>query len=407
VFLTIGHPEVVTHVATMGYGLLPMRDQSRNEYLLIVKATKEAILTARLNQQCKIYVLSDPTGPNSHLCFVTAFFDDHDEPLRIASPQFEGDAMLADLTALMGQSEFDVYFFDENNREMMGVRVFNPSAYRFKALIEDASFPIFDQETVGEIVRRSELRFAIRDDQDDRDAFVLDFKENLYPDDFVFVDARSGAPHFGGERSHETNAIVRENPGPHQERDIALLLGRVFPRSEIYLNPLRAGDNKEICDLLVVHDGMILFIQAKDSPNTEASLRRTVNRKRLTTKGHVEKAARQVLGAARYAATSSTMNMTAAGQKIAVNMEGRQFYGIVVVQELFDDDGVATGAAVVELARSSFPSLLVDYSGLHLLAQNLRSPTAFLNALNNLSAAAVDGGQFSRPIWLGPPPTEA
>lgn len=403
--LSIQYPHITAFIETVGYGLVPLYSAERGKFLLVIKASKEVILTARLNRRFDIYVLDDPVGPHSHLCFVTAFFDDHDEPLRIVTPQFEGDAMSTELRKLLSQDEFDVYFFDENNREMMGVSVHNPSADRFKALIADISFPTFDQRTVGEIVRRSELRFAIRDAQDDRDAFVLAFKSSLYPDDLIFVDARSGAPHFGGEHSHSTNTIERENPGPHQERDIALLLARVFPHAEIYLNPVRTDNNKEICDLLVVHEGMILFIQAKDSPNTEVSLRRSVERKRLSTKGHVEKAARQVLGAARYASASNTMNMIAAGKQVAINIEGRQYYGLVVVQELFDDDA-ASGAAVVEIARTNFPCLLVDYSGMHLLAQNLRSPAAFVNALSQLSAAAVEDGHYSRPVWLGPPPVE-
>lgn len=75
-----------------------------------MKVSKEIILTARLNGEFKVYLLGDEAGPASHLGLVTAFFDDPDEPLTIKSPQFAGDDLLKDLTSLLSQSEFDIYF---------------------------------------------------------------------------------------------------------------------------------------------------------------------------------------------------------------------------------------------------------------------------------------------------------
>lgn len=88
---TVDHPELIPHLKALGYGLLPVFHKEEGRYLMVVKVTKEMILTARLNNAFKVYVLGDGSDPASHLGFVTAFFDDPDEPLTIRSPQFAGD----------------------------------------------------------------------------------------------------------------------------------------------------------------------------------------------------------------------------------------------------------------------------------------------------------------------------
>ena len=81
--LSIEHPELLPHLKTLGYGLQPVRHRATGRYSLVVKVTKEMILTARLNGEFKVYLLGNDQGPPSHLGLITAFFDDPDEPLTI------------------------------------------------------------------------------------------------------------------------------------------------------------------------------------------------------------------------------------------------------------------------------------------------------------------------------------
>jgi hypothetical protein len=108
--LSIDHPELLPHLKTLSYGLQPIFYRKENRYALVLKATKEIILTARVQGEFKVYLIGDCAGPGSHLGLITAFFDDPDSPLTITSPQFAGDELLKDLTALLSQPEFDVFF---------------------------------------------------------------------------------------------------------------------------------------------------------------------------------------------------------------------------------------------------------------------------------------------------------
>ncbi|HEU4556215.1 MAG TPA: hypothetical protein VFS20_00150 [Longimicrobium sp.] len=364
--LSIQHPNLLPHLERLGYGLCPVFMPRAQRFFLVLKANKEAILTARVNNGFKIYLLGEDSSSTTHLGFVTAFFDDHDEPLVVVSPQYTGDDLLRDISLLLGQDQFDVYFFDEHNRELMGVQVINTDAERFRQEIAAATFPTFDSAEVQTTVDRLKRRFGSRDHLDDANAFAITFAERLYPDDSVLIDARDEAYQFQDAQSHVAlTSLERQDPGPFQERDIAVMLGRVFSAECIYLNPFRSDTGKELTDVLVVTDNVILCIQAKDSPNTEAALRRTLMRKRLAIRAHIEKATKQLAGALTYLAAHEDIVIRTKTGTATLVVSGRQLWGIVVVHEMFDDDYITCSAPVLNLVnRLHLPAILTDYAGL-------------------------------------------
>jgi hypothetical protein len=78
----------------------PSKLQAEGRFSLLIKATKEAILAARLNQHIKIYLVPDEGTTSGCLGFITAFFDDHDDPIVLLSPLCIGDALLTDRIAV-------------------------------------------------------------------------------------------------------------------------------------------------------------------------------------------------------------------------------------------------------------------------------------------------------------------
>jgi hypothetical protein len=403
--LSIEHPSLLPHLDRLAYGLQPIFMTTTERFALVIKVTKEAILTARLNNEIKVYLLDNTDGQTSHLGFITAFFDDHDEPIVIKSPQFAGDELLRDLGQLFSQPEFDLYFFDEHNRELLGVHAHNPEAERFRLEIGSATFPELNLPQFETIVRRLENRFAIRDSADDQKAFTVKLGERLYPDDFLLVDARDEAYRFNDADEIAANtSLEREHPGPYQERDIAVMMGRLFDEESIYLNPVRDDTGKELTDVMIVADEVMIFVQAKDSPNTEAALRRSIERKRSAIRSHIDKATKQLRGAMAYALQNDAVTIRRPQGPTTIAVGERQLVGIIVVREMFDDDYPACSAPVLAMVRSlKFPSVLLDYSGLHVIARNIGSSADFINGLFNMLGIALDRGQFPKPVWHGPP----
>lgn len=403
--LSIHYPHLMSHLQFFRYGLMPIIAPA-GEHFLIIKATKEGILAAREKNGFRVYLLFEKPGQS--LGLVTAFFDDHDQPLTVMTALFDGDEMTGDIEAVLSQPEFKVYFVDEQNRELLGVRVANPDAGRFHETMARAAFAPFDLDTYGDVVTRLSRRFSIRDQTDDQTAFTLTVQGHLYPEDLAIMDTRPAANSFNG--AHQRPAVtqlVREDPGPPQERDIAVMLGRVFPPESIFLNPFRSDTDKELCDLLVITERVLLFIEAKDSPNTPASLDRSLERKRQTIQNQIIKATKQLKGALTYARSADGVVIRTAAEPLHIALAGRQLLGLVVIREMFDDSQVANSEPILDMVDElQLPLMLIDYPGLHMVSLNLCTPARFVGALHNLFDTALEHGQFPRSVWSAPPLTE-
>lgn len=405
---SINHPELLPHLKILGYGLMPVLHAGAQRYSLVMKVTKEMILTARLNGEFKVYLLRDKAPPRSYLGIITAFFDDPDEPLTIKSPQFMESDLLVRLTGLLCQTEFDIYFFDEHDRELMGVHAHNADSSRFKAEIEKANFISCDRSSFPDILRRLEHRFAVRDTDDDASAFTITLGQRLYPDDIVLIDARDDVYRFqSAETSIAATSLEREQPGPSQERDIAVMLGRVFDGECIYLNPLNDDTGKELTDVMIIDDQIMMFIQAKDSPNTEAALRRSIDRKRSATRSHIDKASKQLRGALSNAARAGSVIIRTGQGSVKLPVGDRQLLGLVIVREMFDDDYVTCSKPVIDVMQVlHLPTVLLDYSGFHLMALNLRTPTEFINGLGKMVEIALEKNEYPKPVFFGRPSSD-
>lgn len=140
--LSIEHPSLLSSLRHFSYGLMPVFLGPEGTGALVLKLPKEAILAARLNNVAKVYLLSDGQGPASHLGVVTAFFEDEDEPLMIATTLFSGDDLLPDVVSVLSQREFDIYFVDEHDREWLGVRAINSDVDQCRLELATATFAV-------------------------------------------------------------------------------------------------------------------------------------------------------------------------------------------------------------------------------------------------------------------------
>jgi len=403
--ISIEHPSIRKAAADLGYGLLPIHFTGTDKFALIVKAPKEAILTARMNQEMRLYLVPDLSRESYSLGIITAFFDDHDEPLVLFTPMYMGDQLQSDLTRVLSQEAFEVFFFDENHREMMGVQVRLENADRVRATLKREHFNEFDLDRVGNDLEAMGAWFGKRSTPDDEAAFQLRFEKKLYPDDLVVIDANSDAYDFhGAEGNPAVTSLERQEPGAFQERDIVGLLKRAFPAEAIFLNPIRLDNENEFADVLCLTDEFMLVVQAKDSPNTEATLRRRIDRKRSVIRSHIEKAARQLRGALSFAKGLDELKVSTSGGEHTLNIQGRVTCGLVVVRELFDDEYRGCSAPVLAAAKeSTSPCVLTDFSALHMMTMHLKSPVRLMNGFFQLFEVGVENGEFPKPRFLGPP----
>ena len=174
-------------------------------------------------------------------------------------------------------------------------------------------------------------------------------------------------------------------------------LHRAFSGDQVYRNPIRANDGREFVDVLAATEETVLLIQSKDSPVTEATLGRTIDRKKATTDAHVRKAAAQLKGSINHLRSGSSIEIVTDGQRWDVSMSGREVFGLVIVKELFDHERSACSRLVLSVfEETDVPCLLLDYVEFQELTFFRPTEESLVGALKEIFSAAREHGLFPR-----------
>ena len=372
---SVAYPEVLKALVDFPGGLLPMRYVGSSRMLLIAKTMREIAVTAQLRKVFRFYLVPLRAG-DVHTCgLLGAFFDDHDEPLTIRTPLFD-EEFTREIFRVLSLDSFDMHFFDEHNRELIGFHAENPDAAHFRTFANTTRFVPNTLEIARQFHDDMMLWFGARSTADDNAAFRINLLETLPPDDLY---AQS------------------QTPGDFNERDIEMGLHRAFSGDQVYRNPVRVDEWREFVDVLVATEKTVLLIQAKDSPVTAATLGRTINRKKATTAAHVKKAAAQLKGSINHLRIGSSIEIITDGQRWDVSMSGREVFGLVIVKELFDLDRSACSRLVLSVyEQTDIPCLLLDYLEFQELTFYRRTEESFVGTLREFFSAAREYGQFPR-----------
>jgi len=123
----------------------------------------------------------------------------------------------------------------------------------------------------------------------------------------------------------------------------------------------------------------------------------------MAIRSHIDKATKQLRGAMRYALKTGAVSIRTADGPVTLPVGDRAMVGIVVVREMFDDDYGACSKPVLEFARAlERPAVLLDYPGLHTLAQRLVAPEQFINGLGRMFEMALAKDEFPKPVLAWP-----
>ena len=372
---SVTYPEVLQTLVDFPCGLLPMRYVGSSRMILIAKTMREIAVTAHLRKFFRFYLVPLRAGDVHTSGLLAAFFDDHDEPLTIRTPLFD-EELTREIFQVLSSDSFDMHFFDEHNRELIGFRAENPDATRFRSFANTIRFVPGTLEIARQFHDDMMLWFGARSTADDNAALKINLLETLPPDNLY---------------------PQSQTPGDFNERDIEMGLHRAFIGDQVYRNPVRANERREFVDVLVATGKTMLLIQAKDSPVTEATLSRTIDRKKATTAAHVKKAAAQLKGSINHLRSGSSIEIITDGQSCDVSISGREVFGLVIVKELFDPERSACSRLVLSVhEETDIPCLLLDYLEFQELTFFRRTEESFVGTLREIFSAAREHGLFPR-----------
>jgi hypothetical protein len=395
--LTVLHPELIPTIQSFASGLLALRLAETGLLSLVVKSQKEAILAARMNGGFSFYLAPMMSTSGLTVSLIAAFLDDTDQPLTIASLLFADDQHSRDLLELLTYDELDVYFFDDRSRELMGYRAAVEDGG--SCLVNGTEFRLltYHPETAKALFTALSGWFGLRTRADDEVAIQIVFQEALMPDDIFILDATIEGNDYRGSIGVSHDSLKRTDPGYFQERDIVAALRRSFTAEQVALNPRRRDTKKEILDVLVVADSHMLLVQAKDSPNTEASLNRALDRKRRASRRQLADALGQVRGGARFLLRQGTVELVVGTQNWDVCVGDRTLIGIAVIKELFDDEGATYVEACGSMSTLIGGMIVMDYPSFHAYAHHFCSETSFITGLEKFIALIRDANEWVRP----------
>ena len=356
-------------------GLIPIRRRGDSRLILILKVPREMALTARMRKEFRIYLVPVHVDGVTTCGLITAFFDDHDEPLVLCTPLFK-EEITQDFLSLISSASFYIHFFDLQNRELLGFRVENPNAVYIRVLSDSMRFVSPSLDHARHIQNEMEVWFGARAPSDDDAACTMILRERLFPDCL---------------EEHTTN------PGNLDEPDIAIALRRSFSRDQVFLNPILANNGREFVDVLVVTSKTVVLIQAKDSPSTESALTRTIERKINTAVKHVKRAARQLKGSINHLQTDDHIEIITDGECRNVSISGRNVYGLVIVKERFDTEQVVFSEPIFSVfLETNVPCVILDHTELQQLTYFRTTGEAFVAALDDIFSAACEHNVFPR-----------
>lgn len=390
--LTILQPHLLQHVRDLHHGLCTVANDKEGTYLLLIKMPKEALLAAKTKQRICFYLAPCRVGGEFYYGLVTTFEDDELNPLTVITPLLD-DEMSNSILHLLSVESFDIHFFDDNNREILGYKAqnqnwidFDKSQYKLCAPSLEAALEI------RELTNHWLLRRSLEDDEQ---SFKINFIEALMIEDLFILDAVPMRNLFqkGSSVSHST--LERQEPGSYQEMDIVKLLQKVFHEDSIFLNPLRTDNNEEFVDVMVASDDYLLLIQAKDSPNTEKSLNRSLKRKISTVSKALDKAIDQTRGAIKYLRKGDDLKFHFGDDIFEIDTYDKTVRNLIIVQEAFTSEWKGYSDRVVALGKEMNASCYVmGYPDLVTWTAKLKTPEEFFEPFDAIVEEGIETGSF-------------
>ena len=394
--LSILHPSIMSKINSLSVGLLPILVRGDSIPKLIVKTSKEVILTAKVRQSFLIHLIPYEISGVKSIGFLASFFDDSRHPYTTGGALIKEHAG-RELSKLFQSPQVDVHFFDELGREMLAYRAEFKSTKMHRDMLRGAIIPSVYGLNQSAIIKELSDWHMISNPSDDASAISVKFLEPLMPEDILYVDMRPENHRYHGSPSYSSFALERDEPGPSQEKEIIALLERIFDSENIYLGPKRTYDKEEFVDVLVVTDNSVVLIQAKDSQNLEVILNKTLEKKRTATNKALKKAIAQVKGAIGYLRRSSPLVVIVGEEEVEINIEGKRVYSVVIVKELFDDDYDEYTPPMIDLyCRTGIACIPLSYGELHQYSSYINKDEVFFDALMKVFNHGLETGVFPR-----------
>jgi hypothetical protein len=355
------------------------------------------LLTARMNAGFQIHVAPVEHEGLSTVGLLSVFRDDSYLPLMAWTPLFLEPESRAIIGTLLASTPLTVRLVDEHDRELAAYEAEVEVPLESRIRLELATLLPIGHARAHALHESAQTWFHEHGDRGVPGAIKVSLKAPLYADRRQYRDDRPELFRFHGSKGFAEVSLDRVEPGQFQELDIILLLQRVFGPDQIFHAPLRVYDKEEICDVLVLTDDLCLVVQAKDSPNTEGTLGRSLERKLRKAQSQLEEGCKQVSGAIGYFDRVRPLRFLIEGREVTLDLGQRHVLSLVITRELFLWDYGAYSKTLLALHQDiGLPCIALDYQELIQYCTFCPSEAEFLCAYFQVFDVALEEQFFPR-----------
>lgn len=401
--LRLKYPSLYEHLLPkLEFGLHPVKLGDGEDYFLIVKCSKEIILTAELNNGFDIYSPLINCDSVKTTSLLSVFYDCDDDPLTIMT--FITDDCAYDKNVfkeVFSQEIINIYFVSQSNIDILSFKSKIECSDSVFENLKSSNFMSDFHETIP--ILNNALCDYFHEKINEKDRVKISFIEPVTQNFTAIFDCSKMAElHHVNDNGILTSTLRIDEPGESQEHEIAGFLNRVFDHSKIYMNPLKINDREEMSDLIVIGDDYIYFVQAKDSPNNESVIRNSIQRKKSTVKKHLKKAVKQMKGAIKHASLKDNLEFYVKETddtltKVSTNIGVLEKRGIIVLKELFPEDMVDYTSLIIDMCNEMKEECIVfDFNDLSNCTVNIDNEVVFSEMFESSFKQACQDGEFPK-----------
>jgi hypothetical protein len=349
---------------------------------LAVKGSSDLAFAAKHKRSLKFHLYPLESKGACAVGIITAVYDRTNAPIVIQTVCID-EVMRQIICEIAERETIGIYFFDLHNSELAGGRW---------GLVRTSDVSDMFQTCNSNLKREEALEFYVAlkarfsDPKDDGLVIEATLIEESTPQDVSVLHVTNDSIRSRRGEGHgiyQSNILGDMAPGEAHEAQIARLLTRVYPHSDIVVNP-EISKGKEFCDVLAVGRVEAVAIHAKSTIQDAKRFDEDLARRVARLDKHFRKAIAQAKGAER-AFYSLRKNVTFENESLPLTPETKLLIHVIVLYDKSPNLLTEWSRLLAQFASELTPVVVFDMAEFVNLLNLNRDRDLFVNALMTLA----------------------
>ncbi len=350
--------------------------------VLAVKGSTDIAFAAKHRREFKFHFYRLEIGCECAVGVITAIYDRKDAPVVIQTVCID-NVMRQTLAEVAAKERMGIYFFDLHNSELAGGKWSLTANDEVIQLIRSCNSDIEPNKALEFYVA---LKQRFSDPRDDGLVIEATLVEESGPQNLSVIHVTEEAIQSRrgeGYGIYQSTLLGDGSPGSIHEAEIARLLAKIYPLSDIVVNP-EISSGKEFCDVLALGKYEAVAIHAKSAMRDEKRFDEDPKRRDSRVDKHFRKAVAQAKGAER-AFYSLKKVIKFENQSLALTPQTKLLIHVIVIYDKPPGLLPNWSSELATVATELTPAVVLDMTEFVNLLNYNKDRELFVSALMTLA----------------------